>query len=226
MVLWFLHSETGSPPAGDLDNADAPWVDIVAPDGLDQPYDPTTEEGDQAEIDEQVKRWGEWQGYAKVRGLPMTTYRHVIEFMVELRLIERREDGMDISWTIVSPLPNVDEILPLPPERREYESLMRWRARFSAVSEAICSWIGQLKLPDAESLEIATSIQALAEELSLDPEDARHGLAVLLDDDIRCDPNPETAAIDTPLQIAVDWKLFEDFRTPYRAVPRDEDLGH
>jgi hypothetical protein len=220
MGIWFLHSETGSPPTGDLDDLDtAMWVNAVAPRGLDEPYDPTAEEGDQDEIGEQVKRWQEWQGYAKARGFPMTTYRHVIEFMIELRLIERRDDGIHVSWTIVSPLPNVDEILPLTPERRKQVALIRWRAQFSEIAETISSWLGQFKRPDAESLELETSIGALANELRLDPEDARHGLAVLLDEDIRCDPDPETAAIDEALRIAVDWKLFEEWRTQYRATP-------
>jgi hypothetical protein len=195
------------------------WVNAVAPGGLDAPYDPTAEEGDRAEIDDQVKRWEEWQGYAKARGFPMTTYRHVIEFMVELRLIDRREEGTCVSWTIVSPLPDVEEVLPLTPERRQHEALVRWREQFSEISEVIDSWIGQFQLPSAESLVIETSIQDLAAELGLDPEDARHGLAVLLDDDIRCDPDPETAIADATLKITVNWKLFEEWRMPYRATP-------
>lgn len=225
MTIWFLHSRMGSPPGGDLDDPDAAaWVGIVAPNGLDEPYDPTSEEGDRDEIDKELKLWEEWQTYAKARGCPMTTCRHVIEFMVELRLIERRDDGSRVSWIIVSPLPNVDEILPLPPERREYESLMRWREGFEQAAETITDWIRQFRVPGAKGIEIEISIQALADELSLDPEDARHGLTVLLNEDIRCDRDPEIAAIDLPLRITVDWELFEVLRTVYRAASPARDL--
>lgn len=229
MILWFLHYETGSPPAGDLDDPEAPaWVDIVAPDGLEEPYDPMVEEAEPDERDEreeELKRWEEWQGYARARGHPMTTYRHVIEFMLELGLIERRDDGGRVSWMIVSPLPEVDQVLALPPARQEEVSLMRWNQRFGEVAQTITDWIAQRRVPGAKSLEIGLSIQALAEQLSLDPEDVRHGLAILIDEDIRCDVDPETAAIDAPLRITVDWQLFEDWRTLYQVAPREEDLG-
>jgi len=226
MGIWFLHSQMGSPPSGDLDDPEAAaWVEALAPQGLDEQYDPTAEEGDQDEIEEQLTRWEEWQGYAKARGFPMSTCRDVIEFMLELRLIERRDDGLGVSWTIVSPLPNVDDVLPLSPRRRELESLMRWRASFHEAEQAIANWIRQFKVPNAKSSEIEISVQTLANELSLNPEDARHGLAVLLADDIRCDLDPETVAVDAPLRLTVDWQLFEDWRTVYRATPLGEGLG-
>jgi hypothetical protein len=228
--IWFLHSQTGSPPLGDLDDPDAAWwVDLIAPTGLDEPYDPArdpTLERDRDEEQKELKLWRELQGYARERGLPMTTSRHVVDFMLDLNLVERRETEIGITWTIVSPLPNVEDVLTLSPERQESESITRWRIGFSQIAETIAGWIRGLKTPGAETQEFTTSIRTLAEELCLDLEDARHGLTVLLNDDIRCNVDPETAAIDTPLRLNVDWKLFEEWRTPYGATSRaEEELG-
>jgi hypothetical protein len=228
MNLWMLHSQTGFPLFGDLDDPLASWwVDLVAFTGLDAPYDPdrdpVAEECDQEEKRAEAQRWEEWQGYAKERDLPMTTCRHVIEFMLELGLIERRESALGTLWMIVSPLPDVESVLNLSPERREEEAITRWRIRFNGVGETIADWMAGLSTPNAETDEFTTSINAVAEQLSMDPEDARHGLAVLLDDDVSCDVDPETAAADAPLRIRVNWPLFEELRAMYRLAPEAED---
>jgi hypothetical protein len=216
---------------GELDDLDASWwVNIVALTGLDAPYDPTRDptvgEVDKAEIRDEVVRWEEWQLYAKERGQPMTTCRHVIEFMLALELIERRETGMGVIWMIVSPLPNVEEVLNLTPERLEQEAITRWRISFGGIADSIVDWMAGLSPRGAEIYEFTTSIQALAEQMHLDPEDARHGLTVLLDEDVTCDVDPEIAAADAPLRIRVDWKLLEEIRAIYRITPEtEEELG-
>lgn len=222
---WFLHFETGSPMLGDLDDPEAArWIEALAPTGLDEPYDPARDPWlEELSREGQEERWQELQRYARERGLPMTTSRHVIEFMLELGLIERREIEDGVAWVIVSPLPNVEDVLNLSPERLETEAMVRWRASFADIAQGIAAWIGKLRTPGAKSHEFTTSIQAVAEALHLDPEDARHGLAVLLNEDIRCDADPETAALDAPLRLTIDWKLFEDFRTVYRAAPLGEE---
>jgi hypothetical protein len=77
--------------------------------------------------------------------------------------------------------------------------------------------------PAVAESEIETSLQAISADLGLDLEDARHGLAISLDEDIRCDVDPETAASDEVLRLRIDWKLFEDLRTAYRASRPDGD---
>lgn len=220
--LWFLHYQTGSPMAGDLDDPDAAaWVAVLAPTGLDEPYDPTCDpglEGDQEEEERELERWEDLQRYARERNLPMTTSRHVIAFMLELNLIERQETDAGVIWLIVSPLPNVEEVLNLSPRRREEESKVRWRIAFEEIAQSIAGWIGEFRAPGAKSGVFTTSIQAVAKELRLDVEDARHGLTVLLDEDIQCDVDPETAAVDASLRLTVDWELFEALHTVYRAA--------
>lgn len=212
-----MHHYAGEAPRGDLSDAEFPaWFGFVAPNGVDAPCDPVSGEGDR---DEELQCWKEWQGYAMARGRPMTTFRHVFESMVELGLIERREDQMGVSWVAVSLVPYVDEVLPLTAESRERVANMRWRLSFSEVGNAILDWIRTLRVPSAANLEIAISIEALAAELNLDPEDARHGLAVLIDEDIQCDVDPESAKIDAPLKLVIDWKLFEEWRTIYGLTP-------
>ncbi len=51
----------------------------------------------------------------------------------------------------------------------------------------------------------------------------RHGLSILLAEDIRCDVDPETAASDDLLRIHIDWKLFEEWRTVYRIRPEGDE---
>lgn len=214
----------GFPPRGELDDPDNLWVGVVAPNGLDEPCDPTPRECDQDRVEAELKLWEEWQTYAMARDRPMTTCRHIVEFLIELNVIERREDESGVSWTVVSPLPNVEEVLPLPPERREHESKIRWQESFAQASRTITDWIDQHRVPGADMAEIEISLQNLADQAGLDPEDARHGLAILLDEDIRCDRDPETVAIELPLRIAIDWKLFEEWRTVYGATPPDSDF--
>jgi hypothetical protein len=223
---WFLHFETGSPLPGDLDDPEAAdWIAALAPTGLDEPYDPARDPGlddGWRSDEEELERWQELQRYASERDLPMTTSRHVIEFMLELGLIERRETDDGLAWVIASPLPNVEDVLNLSPERLEQEAKVRWELSFAEVERTIAAWIGELRTPGTKSHEFTTSIQAVAEELRLDPEDARHGLTILLSEDIRCDIDPETAAVDAPLRLTIDWKLFEDFRTLYGPGPLAE----
>lgn len=225
MTLFLLHAERGFPPSGDLDDPDPPeWMQILAPGGPDQPYHPNTDPyEDNGFDDDEPKRWEEWQGHAKARGLPMTTYRHIVEFMLELGLIERREDPSGVIWVNARPLPQVDEVLQLPPERQARLAERRWRERFMEKERQITEWMRQLRTPDAESLEFETSIKALAERVGLDPEDTRHALALLLAEDVQCDVDPETAAIDAPLRITINWQLFDELRTLFTAAFPEED---
>jgi hypothetical protein len=217
MGIWLLAQE-GEPPRGDLDDErTAFWVSQVAPRGLDEPYDPSGEKEWTDDLKNEEALWEEWQGYAESRDRPLTTCRDVIEFMVELELIERVEEGAgDVTWRVASHLPHVEDVLPLSAERREIESRIRWRESFREASQAITTWLAQQRPLTAARSEIQTSIQAIATELGLDPEDVRHGLAILLNEDIQCDVDPETAASDQLLRIRIDWKLFEEWRTVYR----------
>ena len=228
MTFFLVLADQGFPLPGDLDDPDAnEWVRLLAPGGLDQPYDPSADpypEDGASNLDEPA-RWEEWQSYAKARGLPMATYRHIFEFMLELGLIERREDADGVFWLNGSSLPQVDEVLQLPPDRQARLAERRWRERFYEQKHQITDWMRGLRTPDAERLEFQISIQALAERVGLDPEDARHALALLVDEDIECDVDPETTAMDAPLRITIDWQLFEELRTLYTAVIPGEEAN-
>lgn len=224
MGIWLLTQE-GEPPRGDLDDERTEfWVSQVAPRGLDRQYDPSDEKDWTGDLENEEALWREWQGYAENRDRPLTSCRDVIEFMVELGLIEKVGEGAgDVRWSVVNPLPNVEDVLPLSAERREIESRIRWREGFREASRAITSWFAQQRPPAVPKSEIKTSIQAIAKDLGLDPEDARHGLAILLEEDIRCDVDPETARSDEPLRIRIDWQLFEEWRTVYRIRPEGDE---
>jgi hypothetical protein len=223
MGIWLLARE-GAPPVGDLDDEGAAfWVAQVAPRGLDEPYDPSEEKGWTEDVGNEEALWREWRGYAENRDRSLTSCRDIIEFMVELGLLE--EGAEDVAWRAVSPLPQVEDVLPLNAERKEVESQIRWRQSFRAASDAITEWIKQKRPPNAAESEIETSLQAIAADLGLDLEDARHALAILLAEDIRCNVDPETAANDELLRLRIDWKLFEEWRTVYRVARPEGDEG-
>lgn len=217
MCIWLLTKE-GAPPRGDLDDEGASfWVSQVAPRGLDEPYDPSYEKGWVDDLENEEALWDEWQGYAENRDRPLTNCRHVIEFMIELGLIERVEEGVDgVMWRVSSDLPHVEDVLSLNAKRQEIESQFRWRDSFREASQMVTEWLAQRRAPAVAKSEIETSIQVIATDLGLDPEDVRHGLAILLDEDIQCDLDPETAESDETLRIRIDWKLFKEWRTVYR----------
>ena len=222
MTVWLLTKE-GAPPRGDLDDQDtAFWVSQVAPRGLDEPYDPADEEGWVEDLDDEKALWEEWLGYAEERGRPLTSCRDVIEFMVELELLERveAEDGI---WRVVSPLRHVEDVLPLSSERQAIESQIRWREGFREASQTITDWLREKRPPVQAKSEIETSIEAIAKEVGLDPEDARHGLAILLNEDVRCSVDPETARSDELLRLRIDWELFEEWRTVYSIRPEGDE---
>lgn len=219
----FLLGQAKEPPLGELDDdGTAAWVSMVAPRGLDEPYDPAEEEGWTDDVGAEKVLWEEWQGYAADRSRRLRSCRDIIEFMVELDVIEKLDDGI---WRIVTPLSNVEDVLPLSPERREREAQIRWRLSFRKATTEITSWLAEQWVSGEEQSEIAISIEAMAAETGLDPEDTRHGLALLLDDDIRCDADPETAGSDQLLRITVNWSHFEEGQTVYRASPPEGDEG-
>lgn len=224
-AIWYLTLER-APPVGDLDEEGAAfWVSQVAPRGLDEPYDPSDERGWTEDLDNEEALWREWRGYAEDRDRPLRSCRDVIEFMIELGLIERVEQGIgDVRWQTATPLPHVEDVLPLSAERKEIESQFRWRQSFSRTVDAITVWIAERRTSAVTKSEIETSIQAIAADLGCDPEDVRHALVILLDKDVRCDVDPETAASNEPLRLRVDWKLFEEWRGMY-FVSRPEGDG-
>lgn len=228
MTFFLAHVDQGFPAPGDLDDPEAAeWVGVLAPGGLDQAYRPGADPySEDTAFDDEPQRWEEWQDYARARGLPMETYRHIFEFMLELGLIERREDAGGVIWLNASPLQQVDEVLPLPPERQALLAENRWRERFREQGQQIIDWMRQPRTPEAESFEFEVSIKALAEQLGLDPEDTRHALALLPGEDIQCDVDPETAPIDAPLRITIDWPLFEELRTLYTAAIPGQEAGY
>ncbi|HYQ78438.1 MAG TPA: DUF6042 family protein [Solirubrobacterales bacterium] len=213
-----LLAREGAPPLGDLEEDGAAfWVAQVAPRGLDEPYEPSDEAGWTEDLENEMALWEEWQGYAANLARPLTNCRDLIEFMIDLGLIE--EGTGEEAWRTVSPLPLVEDVLPISDERREVESQIRWRLNFMPAERAITAWIAKNNPGGVAESEIRTSLKAIAADLGLDIEDARHGLAVLLDEDVRCDVDPETAADPEPLRLHIDWQLFEDLRTLYRAAP-------
>jgi hypothetical protein len=82
-------TQEGAPPFGDLDEEGAEfWISQVAPHGLDEPYKPSDEQEWTDELPNEEALWEEWQGYAANRDRRLTSCRDLIEFMVELGLID------------------------------------------------------------------------------------------------------------------------------------------
>lgn len=222
-VIWFVRYQTGEPLRGDLDDPTSVWVELMGRhQELDEPYDVAAEEGEPELIEIYSRRWEQWKGYAAARGRPMESQKDAIEFMLELELIERREDEEGVYWTLPDRLPFPEEILPLSRELQEELAMMRWRLSFKEAQDAITSWLSEKRVPGAATGQIKTSLKALAAETGLDLEDARHGLSTLINEDIRCDADPETVAADSHFKITIDWQLFEELRTVYRAASPDD----
>ncbi|HEX5375969.1 MAG TPA: DUF6042 family protein [Solirubrobacterales bacterium] len=221
--IWRLaHSEDG-PVAGDLDQLD---LGLDGYGGLDAPYDPQQEEEDQGEDSTWGTRWEHWCGFAAERGRPMVTCRHVIEFMAEIGMLERRVDGDTIYWSPPSQVPLVEDVLPLSGERREEEARLRWRDAFQEANNAITRWLVEQRTEEELVLEVETSISDLAVELDLDLENARHGLACAVTEasDMWATPDPETALLTASIRITVDWQRFDAERISVRLSLPDDDF--
>lgn len=217
-ALQLIAFETGRLAEGDLDDPYAFWISAVAPNGLDAPYDPASDAEIPEELVRHLSHWREWQGYAATRGRPMANYRDVIEFLLELGIIERLEDLDGVRWRVCDDVPFAEDVLPLTVERQQSISELRWRESFREVAQAIVGWLREKRITGIEHAEVSTSIRALAEDLKLDPEDARHGLTVVVTEgggDITASCDPERVEEADPLSLKIDWELFEIGRTTY-----------
>lgn len=218
VAIQLIALESGRLPEGDLDDPSSFWVTVVATDGLDAPYNPASDVETPQELERCLNHWQEWQGYAAGRGRSMSSYRDVIEFLMELGIIERLEGAGEVRWRVSEELPYAEDVLPLTAERIQELLELRWRESFREAARAIVGWLGEKRVAGATHGEVITSIRSLAEELKLDPEDARHGLTVVVtgEGDITASCDPERAEETDAFVIKIDWKLFEIGRTPYR----------
>jgi Family of unknown function (DUF6042) len=215
MRIWSLANSEDGPAVGDLDELDLPVNEFG---DLDAPYDSAQEEEEQDEDSPWGTRWEEWCGFASERGRPMVTYRHIIEFMVDIGMLERRVDGDAVYWQTPSQVPLVEDVLPLSAERREQEARLRWRDAFQPAATAITRWLVEQRVEDELVLDVQTSISDLAAELDLDLENARHGLACAVTEasDMWATPDPEAALLTAPIRVTVDWQRFDAERIAMR----------
>jgi hypothetical protein len=186
---------------------------FAADGSLDAPYDPSVIVSEPDERYVWIPRWERWQRYAAERGRVMLSCRHIIEFMTELGVFERREHEGVVRWFIPAVLPLVEDVLELTAEQRAFESERRWHEQFSHAHSAIIRWLCLQRTVDP-FLRVETSIASLAATLDLDLEDTRHGLGLIANSaaDIGLGRDPERAQLDDTFTITVDWRCLENER--------------
>ena len=227
VAIWQLDRSPDGPTPGDLDDLGAKAFDVESLGGFDAIYDPARPRGaeDADESSMWVKRWSRFVSEAERRNMPLHTPRDTIAFMRAVGLIERVEVDDQVYWRPVVPVPLAEDVLDLDDGTRANEAELRWRSAFQQASNAITSWLVDLRR-DAPTTEVATTLTQLAELLELDVDQARHGLATAIAEvgDISSDPHPETVEADALLLITVDWQTFDKERLILRLnVPGNDE---
>lgn len=107
-----------------------------------------------------------------------------------------------------APLPA--ETLPLAPEEASTQDDLRWRHIHEQTAQSII----RLFLPDEQTTDrLDTTLVDLGSLLGCDPEDARAGIQLLLEEgDFTSNPLPETASWTQRLSLRVDWAAFATTR--------------
>ena len=138
---------------------------------------------------------------------PIETNRDVLELMSRIGLITRTEDGGMVEWRLGSvPLP--EDVLDLTPEEREEEDRIRWANVYERSAQRIVQLFVDEELPGIE-----TSLASLGERLGLDPEDARHSIANLLEEgDFATSVPVDRVDPQQPFRLTVDWEKFNEQR--------------
>jgi hypothetical protein len=111
-----------------------------------------------------------------------------------------------------APLPA--ETLPLASEEASAQDDLRWRHIHEQTAQSI---IGLFQ-PDKQTTDqLTTTLVDLGSRLGCDPEDARAGIQLLLEEgDFTSSVPPETAAPSQPLTLRVDWAAFNTTRISIR----------
>lgn len=104
---------------------------------------------------------------------------------------------------------------------RELDSTLRQRQRLQAgglEGTEVFHYAGPSDSPSwtERGSTWTRSIPGIGGELSATQESGKE-VELLLDEDIRCDVDPETAGSGEALRITVDWQLFADLRSIIRA---------
>lgn len=212
------------PIPGDLDDLGPQALRADKYEGLDTPLgEAAITEGEDDEDSTWRMKWTEWQGYATALGRPMETYRHVIEFMAEIGLLERHTEDGAVWWRPTTPCPLAEDALPLSDEEKRVQSRLRWQDAFRHAESRILNWLVDQR-GDALDLRVETSLARLAESLDLDLDDTRHGLACVVEGavDISANPEPESVGVDDLLLIVVDWQRFDEDRISIQLVTPEE----
>lgn len=168
-----------------------------------------------AELEEGTRNLEEvWRQAADDRGLPLDTVDDLIDVMAAIGLLELSAAG---CVQVVNPLPLVEDALPLDEEQRQREVDRRWRARYERTAECIIARFGEVyrrtgQLPDGwqqtdTALTWTTTLMAASADLVVDPDDLRHGLALLLEDgELTIDvPDIRTVDRDQAFCLTIQW---------------------
>ena len=153
----------------------------------------------------------------------METYRHVIEFMAEVGLLERRVENGAVWWGPTTPCPLAEDALPLSDVEKRIQSRLRWQDAFRQAEGRILNWLVDQRDNDLE-LKVTIALKDLAEALDLDLDDTRHGVASAVEGaaDISAIPDPESVGVDDPLVIVVDWQRFDEDRIAVQLMTPEE----
>lgn len=170
-------------------------------------------EADEAHDEEQLelerRRIERLQRIANELGLPaLNDNRDLLELMRWMGLVARTEVEGVVAWSPVEPLPLPEDCFTLDPDERAEDDTIRWRGlHYKASQRIIREFVG------SERTTVRGSLDSLAQRLDLDPEGARHGILVLLDDgDFTASADVERVASDHPFDLTVDWGKFNETR--------------
>ena len=163
---------------------------------------------------EQLDRYGRTLGLGSVR-----TISDLLRLMQAVGLIERLDEDGEVRWRPAEHVPLPEERLPLTADEKALADRRRWQDLHYASGQQIIRFF-----VDENVDGVSTSLEALASELDMDPEDVRQGILVLLGEgDFSASVDIERVTSQASFDLKVDWNLFNETRLSYRLTMPDDD---
>jgi hypothetical protein len=141
---------------------------------------------------------------------PVQTAADTADYLVAAGILCRVGKDDTVLLIPVWPVPLPEERLPLTAEERRAEATQRW----TDLHERTADRIIELFAPDDERLPaLRTSVDLLARQLDIEPEDVRQALLVLLAaDDFSADADIARLGDDGDFVLTVDWDIHDRTR--------------
>lgn len=164
------------------------------------------------EAAEREKQLASMERYLAAKGLPAEhTIGALLDLLIACDVVLVGTSGT-LTLNANAPLPA--ETLPLDPEEAAVQDDLRWRHIHEQTAQSII----RLFQPDDQTIDdLTTTLNELGAQLDCDPEDARIGIQLLLEEgDFTTDVPAETAKLDQRLTLHVDWAAFNATRMSIR----------